>query len=214
MAEMIVIDEYDQMSPEWFAEKTGKPSSSKFSEIVTSKGKPSASAGPYMYRLAGEYIRSKKTKVPGEKRNTSYWERRGLELQNDAIACFEFYTDLTVRPVAICYPDEQKKYLCSPDALVNEEPAGLEIKCRSMSYFIKHKLDNRLPTMDTHQVQGSLLVCEKKIKYWYYMSYYPDMTPLILKVYPDRGFIENLRKELDRFCLRLSQIIKDLQKGG
>jgi len=50
------IIECSQRSPEWYEVKRGIPSSSGFSDIITSTGKPSKSAMGYAQELAAERI--------------------------------------------------------------------------------------------------------------------------------------------------------------
>ena len=55
---MIKID-CEQGSPEWFAEKLGKPSASNASKILQDNGKQSKSRTGYLYELAAERITGK-----------------------------------------------------------------------------------------------------------------------------------------------------------
>ena len=199
---MITVD-CDQMSEEWFAEKTGKPGASSFDKIVTTKGEPSKSAKNYLYQLAGESIVGIKTET-----YQNAIMQRGIELEPSARSLFEMIHDVEVKQVGLCYPDERKKYLCSPDGLL--EDAGLEIKCPMIHTHVSYLLGGKLPTDYFQQVQGSMAVTG--FSHWWFMSYFPRMKPLIIKVERDEGFIKKLKAELDNFCLDLVLTVKKLKE--
>jgi len=193
----------DQMSEVWFAEKTGKPGASSFDKIVTTKGEPSKSAKNYLYQLAGETIVGIKTET-----YQNAIMQRGIELEPSARSLFEMMYDVEVQQVGLCYPDEQKKYLCSPDGLL--EDAGLEIKCPLIHTHVSYLLGNKLPTDYIQQVQGSMAVTG--FSAWWFMSYYPGIKPFIIKVERDNIFIEKLKTVLDSFCLELALTVKKISE--
>ena len=193
----------DQMSEVWFAEKTGKPGASSFDKIVTTKGEPSKSAKNYLYQLAGETIVGLKTET-----YQNAIMQRGIELEPSARSLFEMMYDVEVQQVGLCYPDEQKKYLCSPDGLL--EDAGLEIKCPLIHTHVSYLLGNKLPTDYIQQVQGSMAVTG--FSAWWFMSYYPGIKPFIIKVERDNIFIEKLKTVLDSFCLELALTVKKISE--
>jgi hypothetical protein len=202
---MIVIDDYPQLSEQWFAEILGNPGAHSFDNILTNvKGEPSKSALPLATQLAGEFVAGKQ-----EESFSSSWMQRGIELESEARTCFEWKMDMPVREVAVCYPDEQKKYHCSPDGLL--EPAGLEIKCPKLKTHCQYLLDGVFPKKDYNaQVQGSMLVTG--LPHWYFMSYYPGLEPLIIKVGRHEEYIDKLRNALDKFCILLVKTIKRVKK--
>lgn len=199
---MIVID-CEQMSEQWFAEKAGKPSASNFDKIITTKGEPSKMAKKYLYQLAGESITGLKTE--------SYQNAamlRGIELEPQARSLFEMIHDVEVKQVGLCYPDEQKKYLCSPDGLL--EDAGLEIKCPEIHTHVSYLIEGKLPTDYFQQVQGGMAVTG--LPFWHFMSYFPGLPPFIIKVERDDAFISKLKTELDVFCFDLVTTVKKLKE--
>jgi putative phage-type endonuclease len=198
---MIILD-CEQYSEEWFAARAGLPTASSFDKIVTTKGEPSKSAKNYMYQLAGENITGIKTDTY---QNAAM--QRGLEMEAEAKELFRFAVG-DVREVGLVYPDEQKKYSCSPDGLL--EDAGLEIKCPLIHTHVSYLLSNILPTDYIQQVQGSMLVTG--FKKWFFMSYYPALPPLILEIERDDAFIAKLSAELDKFCLELAGVTKQLKE--
>ena len=202
---MIIIDDYEQLSDQWFKERLGNPGASNFDRIVTNvKGEPSKQATDYMYELAAETLSGF-----SQESHTSKWMQRGNLLEQEARDFFEFRMDQTVRQVALIYPDEQKKYHCSPDGLT-EDGGGLELKCPKPKTHIKYLLENKFPKAKYNaQVQGSLMV--SGLNHWYFMSYCPGLDPFVKRVMPDNGYIAKLRTQLDRFVVELSSIIKKLR---
>ena len=199
---MIIID-CQQLDEVWFAERAGKPSASNFDKIVTTKGEPSKQSKNYLYQLAGESITGLKVETY---QNAAM--QRGIELEPTARSLFEMIHDVEVKQVGLCYPDEQKKYLCSPDGLI--ENSGLEIKCPMIHTHVGYLLENKLPTEYIQQVQGSMAVTG--FDAWYFMSFFPGLPSLIIKVKRDEAFIDKLKKELDSFCSELVEIVKKLKK--
>jgi len=199
---MIVID-CEQMSEQWFAEKAGKPGASNFDKIITTKGEPSKMAKKYLYQLAGESITGLKAE--------SYQNAamlRGIELEPQARSLFEMIHDVEVKQVGLCYPDEQKKYLSSPDGLLDN--AGLEIKCPEIHTHVSYLIEGKLPTDYFQQVHGGMAVTG--LPFWYFMSYYPGLPPFIVKVERDDAFISKLKTELDVFCFDLVTTVKKLKE--
>lgn len=198
---MIILD-IPQQSPEWFKERAGRPSASCFDQIVTSRGEPSKSAQKYMYQLAGERITGIKTET-----FQSEAMKRGVELEAEARAYFELVYDVEIKQVGICYPDEQKRYACSPDGLT--DTFGLEIKCPLIHTHVQYLLDDKLPTDYIQQVQGGMYVTG--LDRWFFMSYYPGLPPLIKEVKLDEDFGFKLSAQLDMFCNQLEKVTDKLR---
>lgn len=197
---MIILD-CEQLSEEWFSARCGTPSASNFDKIVTTKGAPSKQVEKYLYQLAGERITGIK-----EETYQNAAMLRGIELEGEARDLFKFVKGIEVQEVGICYPDENKRFSCSPDGLVGIEivKEGLEIKCPALHTHVAYLLGGKLPTEYTQQVQGSMLVTGYFA--WFFMSYYPGMPPFIVRVYRNNDFCAKLKVALDEFCDRLDQV--------
>ena len=201
---MIIIDNIEQLSEQWFKLRAGNPGASSFDKIVTSKGAPSTQYKKYLYQLVGESILGDKIET-----YTNAAMQRGTELEPEARELFEMINDIEVKQVGLCFPNEERKYHASLDGLLDD--SGLEIKCPLIQTHIGYLLGNKLPTEYIQQVQGSMLVTGFN-SYWF-MSYYPGIKPFIIKVERDEKFIEKLRVALDDFCMELVMLVKKL-KGG
>lgn len=199
---MIIIDTVLQGSPEWHDLKAGIPGASSFDKIITTKGEPSKSRQDYLYQLAGEAITGKQ-----EEGYTNFAMQQGIEREAESRALFELMHGVQVRQVGLIYRDD-KAALCSPDGLI--EDAGVEMKNPLLKTHVKYLLAGTFPMDYFQQVQGSLYITE--FKHWFFMSHYPGMPPLILKVERDEKFISALAKALDLFVVELAGTIRKLKE--
>lgn len=198
---MKIFDELIQGTDEWKALRCGIPSASNFDQIITTKGEPSKSRTKYLYKLAGERITG-----TSEETFQSAAMLRGTEMEAEARAFYEIVKDTEVKQIGFCLADG---YGCSPDGLIGED-GGLEIKVPNVATHVGYLLDGKLPTDYFCQVQGSLLVTQRK--WWDFMSYAsPLMKPLIIRVMPDKEFHKKLEVELRTFCIDLEEIIKKIR---
>ncbi len=198
---MITLD-VAQGSLEWFAGRCGVPSASNFDKIVTTKGEPSKSATKYLWQLAGERITGK-----AEETYQNAAMQRGIELEAEAVGLYEMINAKTTE-VGICYPDERKLVAASPDRLVGKDGL-LEIKCPLIYTHVGYLLDGTLPTDYFQQVQGQLYVTGRK---WVdFMSHYPGMKPLIIRVKRDEKFIACLDAELAKFVSELQSVTEKIR---
>jgi len=201
---MIIRDDIEQGSPQWFQEHAGKPGASSYNKIVTTRGEPSKQANDYALQLAGEYLLG-----TVEYGYTSFAMQRGIEMEAEAREYYEFINDVEVQQVGMIYKDERQDRLCSPDGLMDGK--GLEIKSPMLKAHIKYLLGGKLPTEYFCQVQGSLYITG--FETWDFMSYYPGLKPFLITVRRDEKFISALAKELDKFIDNLILTIRKI-KGG
>ena len=188
-----------QGTPEWFAVRLGIPTASCFDQIVTTKGDPSKSKQKYMYKLAGESITGK-----SEEQYQNAAMLRGIELEPEARALYQVVSDKVVNKVGFCLSDG---YGASPDGFVGDK-GMVQIKCPSLAVHVGYLLENKLPTDYFQQVQGELFVAERE---WIdFLSYYPGIKPLIIRVERDDKFITALQTELKSFIQELKETIKKI----
>lgn len=198
---MKIINNISQLSAEWFSFRAGRPSASCFDKIYSPTGKVSTQAKQYMYQLAGERITKKK-----EESYHSQAMIEGIEKEEKARIDFEMITDFEVKQVASCLHDSEL-FSCSPDGLMDD--SGLEIKCPKMTTHVGYLVDNKLPTKYIPQVQGSMLVTG--FDTWWFMSYYPGLKYLIVKVERDDNYCNALEIELKSFCEKLTVVENKLR---
>lgn len=198
---MIVLD-VEQGSTEWFAARLGIPTASMFDKIITTTCQPSKSAQNYAFTVAGERLSGR---IEEGYSNDSI--ERGRELEPVAREFYEFVSGHQVDQVGLVYKDEARLFSCSPDGLVGEN-GGIEIKCPSIGVHTRYLYGNKCPTDYYQQVQGCLYVTGRK--WWDFISYYPDVEPLIVRCYPDEKFQEALDEELKKFCSEVDRIISEI----
>jgi hypothetical protein len=170
----MIIHDMEQLSDEWFAAKSGLPSASKASQILTPTGKLSTQSEAYMNQLLAE--RAGFGDPPMEQ---TEWMARGIKLEPQARDLFELEQDLKVRQVGFITNDEGTAG-CSPDGLIGGI-LGFEVKCPKASTHIGYLRKGGLPAYYAPQVHYSMAVTE--LDTWYFMSYYPGLDPLIYMVH-------------------------------
>ena len=198
---MIVVD-IVQGSPEWFAEKLGKPSASNASKILTASGKPSDQRKGYLYELAAERITGKQ-----EDTYKNGFMDMGNEREEESRKLFELTHEVEIQKVGVVYQDERKLWLCSPDGIGKEY--GLELKNVLGKTQVKRLLDGDLPSEYFGQVQMSLMITG--FKTWRFFSYCPAMRPLDIEVKRDEAYIKSLAIELEVFCKQLDEITEKIK---
>lgn len=202
---MKIID-VQQNTPEWFAARCGIPSASNFDKIVTSTGAPSKQREKYLYKLAGE-------KITGLQEETyqNATMQRGIEMEDEARLLYEVITGSVVKQVGFCITEGEIVYGCSPDGLVYDgmDDGLVEIKCPIMTTQVSYLLKNKLPTEYFQQVQGQMLVTNRK---WCdFVSYYPGLKPLVVRVERDEVFLKALKVGLAMFCFELESVIEKIR---
>lgn len=198
---MIILD-IDQGIPEWFAARSAIPTSSCFGKILTPTGTASTQKKAYMNKLLSEWLTGK---VDDGFKND--WMNRGHKLEDDARTLYQFVKEADPQQTGIVYKDDRKLIACSPDALLPEK--GLEIKCPAASTHVGYLLGNKLPTTYIPQVQGSMYVTG--FDSWDFMSYHPDMQPLIITVNRDEQYITKLAGALSKF---IDEMLKKREQLG
>ena len=186
----------EQRSEEWFQARLGKPTASRFSEIITPTGKPSKSAEKYMSELLADYLAGE----PADSKETTHYMDKGTEYEDEARKQFQFIYDIDVEQVGFCLADNEK-YGCSPDGLIDND-GGIEIKVRKSNVLVEHYLKG-MPSKVKCQIQGSLLITGRK--YWYYHAYHEKLYPFTVKVERDEEFIGKMEKALEEFCKELEK---------
>ena len=202
---MIIAKNVEQGSEEWHNLRKGRATASEAKSILTSTGALSKSRIGYMRKLARECVCDDPLVFMGNKHTE--W---GQEHENEARALFTEETCLNVREVGFC-TREDKIIGFSPDGLgLNGEVIeggiytpqdgdfGLEIKCPGVDKHVCYVMDGVLPTDYKMQVHWSMAA--SGFRTWYFMSYFPGLNPLILKIEAD-GFTEKVRLAQDEFLI-------------
>ena len=198
----MIIIECEQGSPEWFEARMFIPTASEFGKLITpAKLQPSKQADTYINKLVAAWILGK-----GEESYQSSDMLRGIEIEQEARDFYAFHTDYEVKQVGFCLADN-KQYGCSPDGLIAGE-GGLEIKSCSPGVHTGYLIKNKVPVIHRLQILGSLLITG--YEWWDFLSYHPDMKPLIIRTW--RKDVEDDLKILEKALISVNKIIYDKKK--
>lgn len=191
----------DQGTQEWLEARLGRPSASQFCKLVTTAGKPSASADDYISELIAERITGEREPI-----YVNEWMQRGTELEPEARATYEFIHGVDVEEVGFIL-DDSGEFGCSPDGLVGED-GGVEFKCPAPKNHIAWSRKGVCPSKHYAQVQGCLYITGRK--WWDFMSYHPEMKPFIVRVERDEEFIEKLAEQISLAVEEIKSEVRNL----
>ncbi len=202
---MIIAENVEQGSEEWLNLRKGRATASEAKNILTSTGAVSKSRVGYMRKLARECVCDDPLVFMGNKHTE--W---GHEHEHDARVLFTKQTGLNVQEVGFC-TREDKIIGFSPDGLgltgdlteggiyiPQDGDFGYETKCPGVDKHVAYVMEGKLPTEYKVQVHWSLAASGLKV--WYFMSYFPGLNPLILKIEAD-GFTEKVKAAQDQFLI-------------
>ncbi|RYG93460.1 MAG: exonuclease [Alphaproteobacteria bacterium] len=142
----------------------------------------------YIDRLAGEIL----TGEPDPDSFSTAHMERGKEMEAEARAWYA----MTYAPV------EQVGFIrlgragASPDSLVGDA-GGLEIKTAMPTVHLPRLRKGELPNEHRAQVQGNLWISGRQ--WWDFMSYWPGLPPLVIRVPRDEAYIAKLAAAVDAF---------------
>jgi len=188
----VIVETFEQKSEEWFQAHLGIPTASQFFRILTPGGELSSQAEIYMYELLAEWATGSH-----ENNYTNKWMEQGTEREPEARAYYEFRADTKVEQVGFVYKDEQRMTGCSPDGLIDNNKGGVEIKCPKASTHIKTLFNPSMPAKYIPQVQGSIWITGAE--YWDWISFHPQMPPVLIRVLPDRTYQNKLDAVMNAF---------------
>jgi hypothetical protein len=194
-----------QYSDEWYKLHIGIPTSSGFHNIITPAGVPTRGdkRNKYMFKLIAERLLQQSM----DGGYSSYWMKRGREVEIEAATAFEQQGGMTrgwyLDKVGFVTDDKQK-FGASPDRVLKRHGGsvkhGLEIKCPSpwvqVEYLLRGPEDNYKP-----QLQGAMYVCGYDAMHLW--SYHPLMPPVHFIAEADEDYQAKLAKELFFFCNEL-----------
>lgn len=202
---MILIHECEQGSPEWFARRMGIPTASEFSTVMASGkgGGDSKTRAAYLRKLAGEIL----TGEPMENYSNVHMER-GKAMEDEArnFYAFEYNAD----PQRVGFVTNFNAG-CSPDSFVGDR-GGLEIKTALPHIQIERLEKGELPMEYRAQVQGCIWICERD--HWDFVSYWPKLPLLRIRVPRDDGYIATIAGAVDKFNGELAELVERIRRYG
>lgn len=171
----MITEELIQRSPEWYAVRCGKVTASRIGDLMATTAKGwSARRMRYMEEIVAERMTGK----PVIKQVASMNAR--IEMEPDARAAYEFYSDNTVDLVGFIAHPTIKMAGCSPDGLVGDE-GGLEIKCPDSSTHIE-MLKTRIVDPDYILQCQFAMACSGRL-WWDFVSFDPRMQEEEFKLF-------------------------------
>jgi len=198
---MMEVFDFEQGTPEWFECRKGIPTASKFATVMA-KGE-GKTRSEYMRKLAGEIL----TDELAEQFSNGYTDR-GNSMEDEARQAYAFLEDAEITRVGFIRNGNKG---ASPDSLVGEN-GGLEIKTAAAHIQIDRLERNRLPPEHVAQVQGNLWISERE--FWDFVSYWPKLPVLTVRVYRDEAYIKNMADEVNRFNDELAALVERIQRYG
>lgn len=198
---MMEIFDFEQGTDEWFECRRGLPTASKFATVMA-KGE-GKTRSEYMRKLAGEIL----TGELSEQFSNAHTER-GNDMEDEARQTYAFVEG--VEPYRVGFIRNGNKG-ASPDSLIGTN-GGLEIKTALPHIQIDRLERDRLPPEHKAQVQGNLWVSERE--WWDFVSYWPKLPVLTIRVYRDDDYIKTMADEIDRFNDELAELVERIRRYG
>lgn len=198
-----VFDNIEQGTREWFEARAGIPTASMFSAVL-SKGRGGAESKTrktYMLKLLGE-------RLTGELQEsfTNEHMERGKVMEAEARTMYEFQSDNEAKEIGFIRNGGKG---CSPDAVINDN-GMLEIKTKLPHLQLDALIKGQMPVDHKAQVQGQLMVAERE---WCdFVSYWPKLPLLLVRVERDEKYIKNLSEQLDIFNEEMAQLEQKIKE--
>ena len=197
----------EQNSEQWFeARKNVLFTASEFGQIITAKtGQKSKSVDRLINKKIAELLLNRSLGFTG-----NYATQRGSELEPEAIECYAFIEGIEVESAGFVIADSGF-YGASPDGFVGENGL-LEIKSVFDESHIANMLDSKAYMDYYPQLQGQLLCTKRDWVDW--MSYHPELAPVVIRVDRDDEYIKKLEDYLAQAQELFSRKIKTLKDKG
>ena len=190
----------EQHSEAWHQIKLGRFTGSRFAKLMA--GETTDTYKDLLVEVAGEILtgESEETYINADM-------ERGSELEPEARQQYENIFG-EVEQCGFILLDENnpiQEYVgYSPDGLIKD--GLIEIKCPKLKTHINYIRANILPNTYKWQVQGGLMITGAK---WCdFISYYPNLKPFIIRVYPDLEMHKQLTERIKISIIRLNEILK------
>lgn len=203
----MIVHTVQQGSAEWLQLRSGVPTASCFSQILTPGGKPSESARGYLHKLIAERMMGKPLVE-----HVSTWMDRGLQTEEEAVSYYELQRGCDTEKVGFVTNDAGT-IGASPDRLVGADGL-LEIKVPSPQVHISYLIGAKgVDKAYIPQTQGQLWICERS---WLDIeSYSPDGMPsAIIRVERDEEYIGKLAAAVSEFSRVLEENAAELTARG
>ena len=197
----MIIHNHEQRTEAWWDARCGKMTGSNALTIATAgKGLET-----YCYEVLAQ-----KYAITQEDSYVNTHIERGIELEADARILFELQTGKTVQEVGFIELDEYTG--ASPDGLIMEENAIVEIKCHMNAKHFKLMVHGEQEIEKGYLYQMHMEMLCAGSEYGYYVAYNPnfEQSLLIYKILRDEQIIEKIKSGLEKGKELLQSIEKKL----
>lgn len=201
---MATLIDAEQRSPEWFAARLGRPTASKFGDIIATT-RSGYSAGRKNYRA--ELVIQRLTGVvpEGFSNAAMAW---GTETEPVAQLAYELATGNEVEETSLWLHDEIEAG-ASPDGLIGDDGC-LEIKCPNSATHLETLRTGKVPRLYIAQVQGQMWITGRE---WCdFVSFDPRLPQnaqlFITRVHRDDIYIQNLEQEVIEFLQEVEEEVE------
>lgn len=188
----------EQHSPEWFAARLGKPTGSKFADVLA--GGKGLTRKAYAVQLALEIVTGKQAET-----FINQAMQDGTECEPVARALYEAHSGNFVDEVGFCLHDTIDCGV-SPDGLIGDD-GGLEIKCPKASTHASYLAMAGEPSAYTAQIQGCMWVTDRD--WWDFVSYHPDFPEnarlIVRRIKRDSDYIVKLEQSVKSFIKEVAE---------
>lgn len=200
----------EQGSTEWFAQRLGKVTASRVSDVMArTKSGPAASRKNYMMELLCQRLTGNR-----EEGFTSAAMLRGIELEPLARSAYEIRTGNDVREAEFILHPEFPDIGASPDGFVSEDGL-LEIKCPNTAQHVACLRSGEPDGKYWWQMQCQMYCTERL---WCDFVSFDDRLPeelqiFIARVERDEDAIETMRDEILEFLGELEKLTLELTEN-
>lgn len=203
----------EQRSDEWFAARLGRPTASRFSDIMSkTRSGYAASRKNYAAQLIIEQITGQPTEG-----YTSAAMQHGVDYEDTARLSYELESGNEVTETSLWLHDEIETG-ASPDGFINHDGV-LEIKCPNSAIHLETLHTGKIPRQYYAQVQGQMWITDRK---WCdFVSYDPRMPDnaqmIIIRVDRDDDYIAELEAEIRAFIAEVEEeveFVNNYKKGS
>ena len=133
------------------------------------------------------------------------WLERGKIMEDEAREVYAFMTD--EEPLRVGFIKNGRAG-ASPDSLLGDV-GGLEIKTAIPAVQIERLQRGTLPSEHVAQVQGCLWITGRQ--WWDFVSFWPRLPPLIVRVERDEAYIAKLAEAVAAFNSEVDNIVQSIR---
>jgi hypothetical protein len=198
----IVCEQYDE---QWWEARKGRLTASLADKLVTPTGRPSAQWQGEIARIIAESMGLQEPKeIP-----STFWMDRGSEMEAEAAAWLMVAEDIETDQCGVFINGH---FGASPDRVIREEACSIpvEIKCPMPSTHIGYLIEGGLPKAYLAQVHFQIALLGAP--YGIFMSYHPELEPLIVKVDAD-DTTELIHHQMEKYTEAYDKAVKRIRNG-